>query len=115
MIHLINIFWQGSVANSNQGLFGMNVNVLADNPPWWWYLVFMSGTLGLTMLVWLICRKFPKVSGCDVSLSQPLYANRFRQLEDKVDEKFSWLKPNRAGQKRGDVESDPLLQERKDK
>ncbi|CAN9248087.1 unnamed protein product [Alternaria alternata] len=78
------------------GLFGMNVNVLADNPPWWWYLVFMSGTLSLTMLVWLTCRKYPA-------------------LEDKVDAKLSWLKPNHSGQKIRDVESVLLSQERKDK
>ncbi|RYN82634.1 hypothetical protein AA0120_g9516 [Alternaria tenuissima] len=67
------------------GLFGMNVNILADNPPWWWYLVFMFLTLSLTMLVWLTCRKFP-------------------DLEDKVNEKFPWLKPDRARQKFGPVE-----------
>ncbi|CAN9200558.1 unnamed protein product [Alternaria alternata] len=63
------------------GLFGMNVNVLADNPPWWWYLVFI---------------KYPA-------------------LEDKVDAKLSWLKPNHSGQKIRDVESVLLSQERKDK
>jgi H+/Cl- antiporter ClcA len=104
VIRVINNYRLSFVADPNQGLFGMNVNILADNPPWWWYLVFMFLTLSLTMLVWLTCRKFPDVSGCDVSLSSPHYANGFRQLEDKVNEKFPWLKPDRARQKFGPVE-----------
>jgi hypothetical protein len=37
------------------------------------------------------------------------------QLEDKVDAKLSWLKPNHAGKKIRDVELDLLSQERKDR
>ncbi|KAL1798213.1 hypothetical protein ACET3X_002250 [Alternaria dauci] len=76
------------------GLFGMYVNVLANNPPWWWYLVFMFGTLGLTISVWIIFRKYPG-------------------LEDKMDARFSWLKPRDADRKIGDVESGLSSQEKK--
>ncbi|CEI68136.1 unnamed protein product [Fusarium venenatum] len=35
-------------------LFGMNVNILEDNPDWRWYLLFVSTILFLTIAVWLL-------------------------------------------------------------
>ncbi|KAK6343741.1 hypothetical protein TWF730_011330 [Orbilia blumenaviensis] len=37
-------------------LFGMNVNLLADNPEWWWYLVWTIPCLALVMIFWFIYR-----------------------------------------------------------
>ncbi|KAK4232843.1 hypothetical protein C8A03DRAFT_19953 [Achaetomium macrosporum] len=34
-------------------LFGMNVDVLASDPPWWIYIPFALGTMVLTLAVWL--------------------------------------------------------------
>lgn len=45
-----------------QSLFGMNVNVLESNPPWWIYIPFAVVTLGLTMVVWLTFKRYPSVS-----------------------------------------------------
>jgi uncharacterized BrkB/YihY/UPF0761 family membrane protein len=40
----------------------MNIDLLKGNPPWWWYLVFMFGTLSVTMFVWIIFKRFPDVN-----------------------------------------------------
>jgi Mg2+ and Co2+ transporter CorA len=45
------------------GLFGMNVDVLKANPPWWWYIVFAVVTLGLTITVWVIFKSYRNVRG----------------------------------------------------
>jgi Mg2+ and Co2+ transporter CorA len=45
-------------ANTQQGLFGMNVNVLASNPSWWWYIVVATVILGLTVIIWMIFKRF---------------------------------------------------------
>jgi hypothetical protein len=37
-----------------QSLFGMNIDVLASNPPWWLYIPFAVVTVLLTLVVWLI-------------------------------------------------------------
>lgn len=39
----------------------MNINGLASNPPWWFYLPFAVGTTLLTFVVWLIF-KYSRVS-----------------------------------------------------
>ncbi|KAH6638134.1 hypothetical protein C7974DRAFT_390939 [Boeremia exigua] len=54
------------------GLFGMNVDILESNPSWKWCLVFMAGTLSLTMMVWIVFKRFP-------------------DLEDKLEDSFGWL------------------------
>lgn len=43
-----------------QSLFGMNIDVLASNPPWWLYVPFAVVTMLLTMIVWLLF-KYSKV------------------------------------------------------
>lgn len=48
-------------SNSDQGIFGMNVDILEANPSWGWYVVFMAGTLSLTMIVWIVFKRFPDV------------------------------------------------------
>lgn len=35
-------------------VFGMNVNILASNPDWRWYLLFVSMTLVITIVSWLL-------------------------------------------------------------
>ncbi|KAK6526156.1 hypothetical protein TWF281_011192 [Arthrobotrys megalospora] len=37
-------------------LFGMNINLLANDPEWWWYLVWTGPALALVMLFWFIYR-----------------------------------------------------------
>ena len=37
-----------------KSLFGMNVNLLADNPDWKWYLVIGASSLLLTLAIWVI-------------------------------------------------------------
>ena len=39
----------------------MNVDVLEANPPWWWYAVFAIVTLGLTISVWIIFKRYRHV------------------------------------------------------
>ncbi|KAF4929095.1 putative ankyrin repeat protein [Colletotrichum viniferum] len=34
--------------------FGMNIDILSDDPPWYWYLPFAGVTILLTSAVWLI-------------------------------------------------------------
>jgi hypothetical protein len=36
-----------------QSLFGMNVNILKDNPDWRWYILFGRAFLILTIVGWL--------------------------------------------------------------
>ncbi|KAK4232873.1 hypothetical protein C8A03DRAFT_19934, partial [Achaetomium macrosporum] len=60
-------------------LFGMNVDVLASDPPWWIYIPFALGTMLLTLAVWLIFK-------CsDVGLT-----SRF-QLEANIERGFNRL------------------------
>ncbi|KAH6884162.1 ankyrin repeat-containing domain protein [Thelonectria olida] len=42
-------------------LFGMNVNSLENNPDWRWYVAFSGGTMGLTVLAWLIFKYNPNI------------------------------------------------------
>ncbi|EPS43748.1 hypothetical protein H072_2267 [Dactylellina haptotyla CBS 200.50] len=37
-------------------LFGMNINLLANDPAWWWYLVWTVPCLTLVLLFWFIYR-----------------------------------------------------------
>jgi len=34
----------------------MNVNLLANNPSWWWYLVLSGAALGLVLVIWIIVK-----------------------------------------------------------
>jgi Mg2+ and Co2+ transporter CorA len=45
-----------------QSLFGMNVDLLKDNPDWRWYVPFGGAFLIITFVIWLIF-KFNPVSG----------------------------------------------------
>ncbi|KAL2820950.1 ankyrin repeat-containing domain protein [Aspergillus cavernicola] len=38
-------------------LFGMNVDILESNPPWWLYIPLAGGTIVLTMTVWMIFKR----------------------------------------------------------
>ncbi|KAI0165308.1 hypothetical protein GGR52DRAFT_558281 [Hypoxylon sp. FL1284] len=53
-------------------LFGMNVDILAGNPSWWWYFPLAGACLLLCMAV-LVCFK------------------RFNTLEGRLERHFSWL------------------------
>ncbi|KAL3455729.1 hypothetical protein BJX64DRAFT_271823 [Aspergillus heterothallicus] len=39
-------------------LFGMNVNILRDNPAWYWYLPFAAVSVGVTVSTYLIYQDF---------------------------------------------------------
>ncbi|KAK4223548.1 hypothetical protein QBC38DRAFT_46433 [Podospora fimiseda] len=38
------------------GLFGMNVDILESNPPWWWYFPFAGGIMTITFFAWMVSR-----------------------------------------------------------
>jgi hypothetical protein len=41
----------------------MNVNILAENPDWRWYLLFAGASLLLTTAGWLLLFKYYSVRG----------------------------------------------------
>lgn len=45
--------------NRSQGLFGMNVNALAANPAWQWYIVVVVPFMSLVLGVWMLCKHLP--------------------------------------------------------
>ncbi|KAI0399537.1 ankyrin repeat-containing domain protein [Xylaria palmicola] len=53
-------------------LFGMNVDILSQNPSWWWYFPVAGGFSFLTFAVWIIFK-------------------RFHALEGKLENSFTWL------------------------
>ncbi|KAK6199728.1 hypothetical protein LQW54_009916 [Pestalotiopsis sp. IQ-011] len=63
-------------------LFGMNVDLLSDNPSWWWYFPSSGACMLSTLAVWL-CFK------------------RFSTLEGRLERHFWWLT---GGDKEADVE-----------
>jgi hypothetical protein len=40
----------------------MNIDILASNPPWWFYILFAVATTLLTLAVWLIFKHNSDVS-----------------------------------------------------
>lgn len=40
----------------------MNIDILASNPSWWFYIIFAVGTTLLTLTVWLIFKHNSDVS-----------------------------------------------------
>lgn len=50
-----------------KSLFGMNINLLADNPDWKWYLVIGASSLLLTLAIWMIFKLH--------SVSHPISSN----------------------------------------
>lgn len=52
-----------------QSLFGMNIDVLADNPAWWLYAPVAAGTSLLTLVVWLAFKYSNNVSPNPESLT----------------------------------------------
>ncbi|KAL4867794.1 hypothetical protein BDV12DRAFT_170852, partial [Aspergillus spectabilis] len=58
-------------------LFGMNVDILESNPPWWLYLPLAGGTILLTLTVWIIFK-------------------RNSELEDDIERRFSFIFFRRA-------------------
>ncbi|KAK2800668.1 hypothetical protein FQN50_008052 [Emmonsiellopsis sp. PD_5] len=73
-------------------IFGMNVNVLANNPAWWLYIPFALGTVVLSLTVWVLFKRNPK-------------------LEDTIEKKLEFLFKSRSNRNRspdeeqGDVEN----------
>ncbi|KAI3340262.1 hypothetical protein F4824DRAFT_497212 [Ustulina deusta] len=53
-------------------LFGMNVNILSNNPSFWWYFPIAGGFTLLTLVVWIIFK-------------------RFHTLEGNLEKYFAWL------------------------
>ncbi|KAI0003433.1 hypothetical protein F4779DRAFT_621915 [Xylariaceae sp. FL0662B] len=61
------------------GLFGMNVDILASNPPWWLYVPFATGTFLITSTIWIVFK-------------------RDQELQKRIERKFAWLvNPRRRG------------------
>ncbi|KAJ2985995.1 hypothetical protein NUW58_g5242 [Xylaria curta] len=58
-------------------LFGMNVDILKDNPSWWWYFPIAGGFTLLTFTVWIVFKRFHAAYG--------------KQLEGKLEKSFTWL------------------------
>ena len=44
---------------SDKTVFGMNINLLEDNPSWWWYLPLLGAILALTLVGWLLFKYNP--------------------------------------------------------
>ncbi|KAI0857930.1 ankyrin repeat-containing domain protein [Xylaria cubensis] len=74
-------------------LFGMNVDILSNNPSWWWYFPVAGGFVLLTFGVWI-------------------FFKRFNTLEGSLERYFAWLvgdgipaddvkQPTRNGEQRG--------------
>jgi hypothetical protein len=91
----------------------MNVDILENNPRWWWYPVFMIGTPGLTIVVWIIFRKFPNVSVVAIRAARRSMLTKTRQLEHRLDDRFSSLKPQAAERNGKDLESGRSSQRKK--
>ncbi|KAI1749862.1 hypothetical protein F4782DRAFT_532944 [Xylaria castorea] len=53
-------------------LFGMNVDILSDNPSWWWYFPVAGGFILFTFGVWI-------------------FFKRFNTLEGSLERYFAWL------------------------
>jgi hypothetical protein len=52
----------------------MNVNILASNPDWRWYVLFVSMTLAITILGWLLF-KYGQVCATYRELYPCIYAD----------------------------------------
>jgi hypothetical protein len=50
----------------------MNVDLLANNPAWWWYLAFAGGITILTLAVWITFKRSDTV-GHTIALFQETY------------------------------------------
>ncbi|CEL09027.1 hypothetical protein ASPCAL12170 [Aspergillus calidoustus] len=50
-------------------LFGMNVDILESNPPWWLYIPLAGGTIVLTMTVWMIFKRDSSKIGLNAASS----------------------------------------------
>ncbi|KAF2849627.1 hypothetical protein T440DRAFT_469051 [Plenodomus tracheiphilus IPT5] len=61
----------------------MNLDILADNPHWWWYVILAVGTIAVTISVWIVFK-------------------RYGGLEDRLERSFNWLVQS---QKIDDVEA----------
>ncbi|GAP90977.1 putative multiple ankyrin repeats single kh domain [Rosellinia necatrix] len=53
-------------------LFGMNVDILSDDPSWWWYFPVAGGFILLTFAVWILFK-------------------RSHTLEGRLEKSFGWL------------------------
>ncbi|KAG8527199.1 uncharacterized protein KY384_008629 [Bacidia gigantensis] len=73
-------------------LFGMNVDVLKDNPAWWWYPVLAGSTTLITLGVWITFK-------------------RNNTLEGNLESKFNFLFRNQARSR--DLESAPPKEQEK--
>lgn len=43
-------------------MFGMNVNLLEQNPGWQWYIVIAGPILAVVLSVWIFCKYLPVCS-----------------------------------------------------
>ncbi|KAF2997583.1 hypothetical protein E8E13_002417 [Curvularia kusanoi] len=73
------------------GLFGMNVDILASNPDWRWYILFVSIILAITILGWLLFK----------------YGQIEQWIERHIGARFSRLGKGRKGQGNVKEDADP--------
>ncbi|PQE04066.1 hypothetical protein CJF31_00003166 [Rutstroemia sp. NJR-2017a BVV2] len=76
------------IANlKKQSLFGMNVDVLENNPAWWWYIPLAALLMFITFTVWII---FKRSEGLEDNLEQRFdrlfrFKRPFRQNKEDVE------------------------------
>ena len=71
----------------------MNVDLLKDNPGWWWYPILACSTMTITMGVWLLFKRSKTVSPITQNsfhlILQALKSNY--QLEGRLERQFQWF------------------------
>jgi len=70
-------------------LFGMNVDLLKDNPDWRWYVLFGGTALILTVVGWLVFKYIP-IEQC---VERGVDYIRQRLSWKRITRKMSWTKP----------------------
>ena len=79
----------------------MNVNLLANNPGWWWYLVLSGAALGLVLMIWIIVKNIkvrsPYPCWCCLSQAGLIIAQKWRKKEKgrKTDIEMGDIAPDK--------------------
>lgn len=78
----------------------MNVDLLSDNPSWWWYFPLSGACMLSTLAVWLCFKRFSTVSNY-YGVTFLVISTDVTQLEGRLERHFWWLT---GGDKQADVE-----------
>ena len=70
----------------------MNVDILKNNPSWWWYVPFATFTTLGTFVVWIIFKRSKSVSWQNLQ-SKIVHRLNNLQLEGSLERRFQWLFP----------------------